>query len=50
MAEYRIDDLARAAGTSVRNVRYYQDGGMLPPPRRQGRVALYSEAHLARPC
>lgn len=48
MAEYRIDDLARAAGTSVRNVRYYQDGGMLPPPRRQGRVALYSDAHLAR--
>jgi DNA-binding transcriptional MerR regulator len=48
VAEYRIDDLARAAGTSVRNVRYYQDGGMLPPPRRQGRVALYSDAHLAR--
>jgi DNA-binding transcriptional MerR regulator len=48
VAEYRIDDLARAAGTSVRNVRYYQDGGMLPPPRRQGRVAWYSDAHLAR--
>ncbi|HTK67479.1 MAG TPA: MerR family transcriptional regulator [Pseudonocardia sp.] len=48
MAEYRIDDLARAVDTSVRNVRYYQDNGMLPPPRRQGRVALYSEAHLAR--
>ena len=32
----------------MRNVRYYQDGGMLPPPRRQGRVALYSDAHLAR--
>ncbi len=48
MAEYRIDDLARAADTSVRNVRYYQDSGMLPPPRRQGRVAIYSDAHLAR--
>lgn len=46
--DYRIDELARLAGTSVRNVRYYQDGGMLPPPRRHGRVALYSEAHLAR--
>jgi DNA-binding transcriptional MerR regulator len=48
VTEYRIDDLARAADTSVRNVRYYQDSGMLPPPRRQGRVALYSDAHLAR--
>ena len=30
MAEYRIDDLARAAGTTVRNVRAYQDRGLLP--------------------
>src|SRR5579872_5279916 len=46
--EYRIDDLARLAGTTVRNVRSYQDRGLLPAPRRQGRIALYSEAHLAR--
>lgn len=46
--EYRIDDLARQAGTTVRNVRSYQDRGLLPAPRRQGRIALYSEAHLAR--
>lgn len=45
---YRIDDLARAAGMTVRNVRVYQDRGLLPPPRRTGRVALYSDAHLAR--
>ncbi|WP_104477161.1 MerR family transcriptional regulator [Actinokineospora auranticolor] len=48
MAEYRIDDLARAAGTSVRNVRVYQDRELLPPPARQGRAAIYSDAHLAR--
>lgn len=48
MNEYRIDDLAREAGTSVRNVRAYQDRGLLPPPRRSGRVAFYSEAHLVR--
>lgn len=48
MAEYRVDDLARAAGTTVRNVRAYQDRGLLPPPRREGRVALYDDAHLAR--
>ncbi len=46
--DYRIDDLARAAGTTVRNVRVYQDRGLLPPPRREGRTGIYSEAHLAR--
>jgi DNA-binding transcriptional MerR regulator len=48
MAEYRVDDLARAAGTTTRNVRAYQDRGLLPPPRRVGRVGVYTEAHLAR--
>ena len=46
--EYRVDELARLAGTTVRNVRAYQDRGLLPPSRREGRVALYSDAHLAR--
>lgn len=46
--EYRIDELARLAGTTVRNVRAYQDRGVLPPARREGRVAFYSDAHLAR--
>ncbi len=47
-SEYRIDDLAREAGTSVRNVRVYQDRGLLPPPRKEGRTGWYSESHLAR--
>ncbi|WP_020669335.1 MerR family transcriptional regulator [Amycolatopsis nigrescens] len=46
--EYRVDDLARVAGTTVGNVRVYQDRGLLPPPLRRGRVAVYTEAHLAR--
>ena len=46
--EYRIDDLARAAGMTTRNVRAYQDRGLLPAPRRSGRVALYDDRHLAR--
>ena len=46
--EYRIDELARLAGTTVRNVRAYQDRGLIPPPRRQGRVGLYGDVHLAR--
>src|SRR3954467_12126134 len=33
---------------TVRNVRVYQDRGLLPPPRRQGRIGLYSDEHLAR--
>lgn len=48
MTEYRIDDLARAAGTTTRNVRGYQDRGLLPRPDRRGRVAIYSDNHLAR--
>jgi DNA-binding transcriptional MerR regulator len=46
--EHRIDDLARLAGTTVRNVRAYQDRGLLAPPRKDGRVGWYSDAHLAR--
>src|SRR5204862_816178 len=46
--EHRVDELARLAGTTVRNVRAYQDKGLLPPPRREGRVGLYTDAHLAR--
>ena len=32
MGEYRIDELARLAGTTVRNVRVYQDRGLLSCP------------------
>lgn len=46
--EYRIDDLAQAAGTTVRNVRAYQDRGLIPPPERRGRTGYYTDAHLAR--
>jgi len=46
--EYRIDDLARRAGTTTRNVRVYRDRGLLPPPLRVGRIALYNDTHLTR--
>lgn len=48
MADYRIDELARAAGTTVRNIRAYQDRGLLPAPRLEGRVGFYDDSHLAR--
>jgi DNA-binding transcriptional MerR regulator len=46
VAEYRIDDLAREAGTTTRNVRVYQESGLLPRPQRRGRVAIYTDRHL----
>lgn len=46
--EFTVDELARAAGTTVRNVRAYQDRGLLEPPERRGRAGIYTEAHLAR--
>jgi DNA-binding transcriptional MerR regulator len=48
MAEYRIDELARLAGTTSRNVRAYQERGLLPPPLRHGRLGIYTDTHLAR--
>jgi DNA-binding transcriptional MerR regulator len=46
--EYRIDDLARLAGTTTRNVRVYRDRGLLPAPLRVGRIALFNDTHLTR--
>lgn len=43
-----VDELAREAGTTTRNVRSYQTKGLLPPPRMVGRVGYYDCAHLAR--
>lgn len=45
---YRIDDLARTSGVTVRNIRAYQERGLLHPPTRRGRVALFDDTHLAR--
>lgn len=46
--KYRIDDLARLAGTTTRNIRVYRDRGLLPPPLRVGRIALFNDTHLTR--
>lgn len=48
MPEYRVEELAAGAGISVDLVRSYQWKGLLPPPRHQGRVALYGPRHLDR--
>jgi DNA-binding transcriptional MerR regulator len=46
--EYRIDELAQAAGTTSRNIRAHQGRGLLPPPRLVGRTGYYGEEHLRR--
>lgn len=46
--DYRVDELAAAADVSVDTVRFYQSRGLLPPPRREGRVAWYGDEHLDR--
>ncbi len=42
-----IDELAQAAGLTVRNVRNYQSRGLIPPPQVRGRVGYYGPEHLA---
>jgi DNA-binding transcriptional MerR regulator len=46
--EYRIEELARIAGTTIRNIRVYRDRGLLHPPLRVGRIALFNDTHLTR--
>ncbi len=45
---YRVEELAAAAGVSVELLRSYQTKGLIDPPRRDGRVALYDDRHLER--
>ncbi|MEU5022814.1 MerR family transcriptional regulator [Streptomyces milbemycinicus] len=46
--EYRIAELAEKAGITVRTLRFYRERKLIPPPRREGRVAWYNDHHLAR--
>lgn len=43
-----VDEVARRTGTTVRTIRWYQSEGLLPSPRRSGRVAVYDAEHVAR--
>ena len=44
----RVFELAAAHSVSVDTVRYYQKIGLLHPPTRRGRVAVYDESHDQR--
>jgi DNA-binding transcriptional MerR regulator len=44
----RIDEAARTAGVTARNIRAYQSLGLVSPPRLAGRVGFYDAGHLRR--
>src|SRR3954447_8579280 len=46
--ELTIDQLARATGMTVRNVRAHQSRGLLPPPEVRARTGYYGPDHVAR--
>jgi len=50
MAEtnYKLEELAAAAGVSPRTVRYYVQRGLLSAPVFRGRDTAYDEDHLLR--
>lgn len=43
-----IDELAQRSGTPSSTIRLYQSKGLLPPPKREGRVGYYGPQHLVR--
>lgn len=43
-----MEDLSERSGVSIEVIRSYQSKGLLPPPRHQGRIALYGARHLER--
>ncbi len=46
-ARLTVDELAAAAGLTVRTTRYYASLGLVPAPQRRGRLAYYGDLHLA---
>jgi len=46
--EMTIDELAQRSGTPTSTIRLYQSKGLLPAPKREGRVGYYGPTHLVR--
>jgi MerR family mercuric resistance operon transcriptional regulator len=46
--DFRVAELAEAAGIGVDTVRFYQARGLISAPQRRGRFAIYSTDHLER--
>lgn len=48
VAELTVEGVAAESGVAIDTVRYYQRLGLLDPPVRRGRRAVYSLAHVDR--
>ncbi len=46
--EYTIQELCDASGVARRNIYFYTQQGILPPPEGAGLAARYREVHLLR--
>lgn len=46
--EYKISELANAAGVTKRTIHYYISKGLLLPPEGKGVNSVYNEKHLQR--
>jgi len=48
VVEMRIEQLCARVAVSTRNIRSYQERGLLPPPIIRGRTGFYTEEHVRR--
>jgi DNA-binding transcriptional MerR regulator len=48
MADYTIAELSELAGVNRRNIHFYVQQGLLPPPEGAGLGARYTDQHLLR--
>ena len=46
--ELTVEELSARTGISVRNLRFYTTRGLVPPPAKRGRSAVYGPEHVAR--
>lgn len=46
--ELTVEELSSRTGISVRNLRFYTTKGLVPPPTKRGRSAVYNGEHVAR--
>lgn len=48
MEELTVAELSAETGISVRNLRFYTTRGLVPPPTKRGRTAVYGREHVTR--
>jgi MerR family transcriptional regulator, repressor of the yfmOP operon len=49
MSSYKIEDVAKECGLTKRTIRYYEQIGLLSPPKRsEGGFRLYTDKHVER--